>query len=79
MKIQVSKKWYQDQKGETSHLRIITMMIVIVGICTVLSGLVGFFLKMSESVSLVSVGSAMVLGAEIGKVFQKKFEGINES
>lgn len=67
-------KWYQDVKGNTSSLRIIAMTIVVLGCSVVVSGVVGFFLKQTESMQLITVGAALIASAEFAKVFQKSFE-----
>ena len=67
-------KWYQDEKGNTSSLRIIAMLIVILGCSVVVSGVVGFFLKLPEAMQIISFGAGLIASAEFAKVFQKAFE-----
>lgn len=67
-------KWFQDANGNTSSLRIIAMMIIVLGCCVIVSGVVGFFLKIPESMQLISIGAGLVASAEFAKVFQKSFE-----
>ena len=67
-------KWYQDENGNTSSLRIIAMIIIVVGCGVVISGIVGFFLKLPESMQIISVGAGLIASAEFAKVFQKSLE-----
>lgn len=67
-------KWWQDDKGNTSQLRIISMMITVLGILVIVAGVVGFFLKYPEAMQVISVGAGLIGSAEFAKVFQKAFE-----
>lgn len=64
-------KWYQDEKGNTSMMRILSMIAGFTGIIISLSGVVAMFLKLSTSGTAMSIGAG-ILGAALGaKAWQK--------
>jgi len=66
------KKWYQDGEGNTSSMRIVTMLSTVTGCVAVVGGVVGMFLGHPESTVIAGVGGGMTGLGEIAKAWQAK-------
>ena len=68
------RKWYQDDEGNTSALRLIVMPSAIIGQLVVISGMIALFMGYTDAVGAMGVGVAMVGLAEGAKAWQKQGE-----
>jgi len=68
------KKWFQDDKGNTSLLRILCLPGFILGVILCLGGLVGVFFGITESIAVIGIGGIDIIGIILGKALQKKSE-----
>ena len=67
-------KWYQDDKGNVSMLRILSMMAGAVGIVVTLAGTVAMFMNLSASGTAMSVGAGIIAASLGAKAWQKVSE-----
>jgi len=67
-------KWYQDNKGNISSLRIIAVPSAIIGQLVVIAGMVALFMNYPDAVGAMGIGVAMVGLAEGAKAWQKQGE-----
>ena len=67
-------KWYERSQGHTSAMRIIAMVCAVTGCLAVLSGVVGMFMRIPESVAIVGAGAGMAGIGEIAKAWQASGE-----
>jgi len=65
------KKWYQDNEGNTSALRILAMAGGIVGIIVTLSGTVAMFIDKPTAGTALTVGAGIIATALGTKAWQK--------
>jgi uncharacterized membrane protein len=68
-------KWYQDDAGNTSSIRIMATLAVVVGCLTVMAADVAMFFGIPESVAMAGAGAAMVGAALAAKAWQRKSGG----
>ena len=71
-------KWYQDDKGNISTMRILSMAAGLIGILISLSGTIAMFMNKPSATTAISVGAGLIgiaLGAKAG---QKFAEGGND-
>ena len=66
----MSKKWYQDQAGGTSTMRIISMMAAVTGCVGVIFGGVIIVMGFPEGAQLATVSAGMAGLGEISKAWQ---------
>ena len=67
-------KWYQDDKGNTSALRLIAVPSAAVGFVMTFGGLAGMWFEKSASSTAMITGAGMVATALSVKALQKKSE-----
>jgi len=67
-------KWYQDGKGNTSMMRILSLLAGITGIVISLSGTIAMFLGLANSGTAMTVGAGIIGAALAGKGWQKMSE-----
>jgi len=70
-----TNKWYQDGKGNTSAMRILSMAAGIVGLAISISGAVAMFLNSGSAATAMSIGLALTglaLGAKVGQKYAEK-------
>ena len=75
--MKVKSRWYEDDAGNSSSLRILVIPAGFVGLFTVLCSIVALFLKLPDAVSLAGIGAALVATAEGAKAWQKQSEKKN--
>lgn len=63
-------RWYEKSAGHTSAMRIIAMICSITGCIAVLAGAAGMFLRIPESVAIVTAGAGMAGLGEVSKAWQ---------
>lgn len=63
-------KWYHDEKGNVSSMRIMAMMSTITGCIAVLGGVVLTFMGSANGVHLATVGAGMTGLGELSKAWQ---------
>jgi len=71
---EVKSRWYQDDKQNTSALRLIVVPASIFGLMTVCSGVVAMFLSLQAAGVALTVGAGMVATAQAAKAWQKSNE-----
>lgn len=67
-------RWYQDDIGNTSSLRMIVVPAAIVGILIAVSGAVAMFFDLSAAGTAMATGAGMVATAQAAKAWQKSSE-----
>lgn len=70
-------KWYQDELGNVSSMRIIAMLASVTGCIAVLAGVVGMFAGIAESVPIAGTGAGMAGLGQVSKAWQAKAEAAN--
>jgi hypothetical protein len=68
------RKWWQDDKGNMSSMRLIVVPSALIGQMVVISGTIAMFLGIPEGVSAMGVGAAMIATAQGAKAWQKQAE-----
>ena len=68
------RKWYEDDKGNVSTVRLISLPTAIVGLAITVASTVAFFMRYTDSTLLGGIGVALVTLATGSKTLQKKFE-----
>lgn len=68
------RKWYQDDKGNISSLRLIVVPSAILGQLVVISGVVAMFMGFPDGVAIAGIGAGLVGLAEGAKAWQKMGE-----
>ena len=68
-------KLFQDDKGNTSALRVIVVPGAMVGIVIALAGAVAMFLNLPASAAGMATGAGVVTAAMGAKAWQKANEG----
>ena len=63
-------KWFQDEKGNVSSMRIMAMFSTVTGCVAVLAGVVVTILGNAQGVPLATVGAGMTGLGEISKAWQ---------
>jgi hypothetical protein len=63
-------KWFQDEKGNTSSMRIMAMLSTVTGCVAVLAGVTAIFLGNVQGVPIATVGAGMTGLGEISKAWQ---------
>jgi len=71
MVLEDKMKWYQDDKGNISTLRILALPAGFVGMAITIAGVVAMFMDKSTAGTAMSIGLAMLGMALGGKVGQK--------
>lgn len=66
----MSKKWYQDNAGGTSTMRIISMVSSITGCAALVAGGVALFMRVPDAVQYAALGAGMTGLGEIAKSWQ---------
>ena len=64
-------KWYQDDKGNVSILRIMSVPVLITGIIVELSGVVAMFLDKQATSTALTVGVGIIAATMGAKAWQK--------
>ena len=72
--METKRKWYQDDEGNTSSLRLIVIPSAIIGQLVVIFGMIALFMNKPDAVGAMGVGVAMVGLAEGAKAWQKVSE-----
>lgn len=67
-------KWYQDDNGNISSIRIITVPATYVGFFVILSGVVAMFLSLKDAGIAMTTGAGMIATAQGAKAWQKRHE-----
>jgi len=67
-------KWFQDDKGNVSSMRILSMLTGVIGLLISISGTIAMFLNNVSSSTAMSIGLALTGLALSGKVIQKYAE-----
>jgi len=67
-------KWYESKPGQTSSIRIMAMISVIVGSVTVLASVVAMFLGNPSCVAIGGIGAGLASVGEVTKSIQKRSE-----
>lgn len=75
--METSRKWWQDDKGNMSSLRIIVVPGAYIGFITIISGLVAMFLQLPDAGVALTVGSGIVATSQGAKAWQKRSEREN--
>lgn len=70
----MENKWYHDDKGNISSLRIIVVPGAYVGFISIIAGLVGMFMQIADAGIAMTVGAGMVATAQAAKAWQKNSE-----
>lgn len=66
----MSKKWYQDNAGGTSTMRIISMVSSLTGCAALVAGGVALFMRVPDAVQYAALGAGMTGLGEIAKSWQ---------
>ncbi len=66
----MTKRWYEDQEGKPSTMRIVTMISSIVGCAAVVAGGVALFMRVPDAVQYAALGAGMTGIGEIAKSWQ---------
>ena len=72
-------RWYQDDKMNTSALRLIVVPAGFVGIGIACAGVVAMFLALPAAGVALTTGAGMVATAQAAKAWQKKTEQQNKN
>lgn len=67
-------KWYEEDENVVSGMRIMAMMSTCTGCASVVCGVVGWFLRIPEAATIITVGAGMCGLGEIAKAWQAKGE-----
>ncbi len=67
-------KWYQDNDGNISSLRLIAVPSAILGQLVVIAGVVAMFMGYPDGIAASGVGAGLVGLAEGAKAWQKQSE-----
>lgn len=70
----MGSKWYQDDSGNFSSLRIIVLPGAYVGFLTIMAGVVAMFMNLTPAGTAMTVGAGMVATAQGAKAWQKREE-----
>ena len=73
----IERKWYQDDKGNISSLRLIVVPGAYIGFITTMAGLVGMFMQLPDAGIAMTVGAGMVATSQGAKAWQKRSEERN--
>ena len=68
------KKWFQDELGNESFMRIAGMVALILGVCVCIAGVAGFFFQLKDSLLVLAVGGVDIVGVVVAKAWQKGSE-----
>jgi len=71
-------KWYMDDKGNVSAMRLIVVPSVYLGMLVIICGVVAMFMGNPDAVAAMGVGAGLVATAEASKAWQKGKEGVDE-
>ena len=75
----VKNKWYTDDNGKISSLRIIILPGAYIGFLTVIAGIVAMFMNLVPAGTAMTVGAGMVATAQGAKAWQKRSEQKKEN
>ncbi len=67
-------KWWENKPGESSAMRIMAMQAACLSIAIVCAGVIGFFLKLPDSVLVIGSGCGLFGVAMGAKSFQAQAE-----
>jgi len=67
-------KWFNDQKGKVSALRIIVVPAGVLGMLLVIAGAIAMFLKLPDAGTAIVSGAGMVATAQGAKAWQAQAE-----
>ncbi len=67
-------KWYQDNKGNVSSMRILSMAGGIVGMLIALAGTVAMFIGATTAGTAMTIGAGIFASALGAKAWQKSVE-----
>lgn len=70
----IKNKWYTDDNGKISSLRIIVLPGAYIGFATVIAGIVAMFMNLAPAGTAMTVGAGMVATAQGAKAWQKRSE-----
>lgn len=70
----MASKWYEDDNGNISSLRLIIVPGAYVGFITILAGVVAMFLQLPAAGTAMTVGAGMIATAQGAKAWQKGSE-----
>lgn len=71
----IERKWWQDDRGNMSSLRLIVVPGAYIGFITILAGLVGMYLSLPDAGTAMTVGAGIVATSQGAKAWQKGSEG----
>ena len=66
----MGKKWYQDNSGGASTMRIISMVSSMTGCAALVAGGVALFMQIPDAVQFAALGAGMTGLGEIAKSWQ---------
>lgn len=69
-----AKKWYMDNVGNISAMRILSMLAGVTGISITLAGTVAMFLRISTAGTALTIGAGIIATALGTKAWQKMSE-----
>ena len=67
-------KWYQDEKGDISAGRIMSMYAVVTGCLVIVLSTIALFLKVDGSITMGGIGLGLATAGLGGKALSKKIE-----
>lgn len=70
----IERKWWQDDNGNMSSLRIIIVPGAYIGFITILSGLAAMYLSLPDAGTALTVGAGIVATSQGAKAWQKRSE-----
>lgn len=71
---EVKNKWYTDDNGKISSLRIIVLPGAYIGFATIIAGIVAMFMNLTPAGTAMTVGAGMVATSQGAKAWQKNSE-----
>lgn len=68
-------KWYQDDKGDISSGRIMTMPVVYLGCGVIVAAIIAMFQRNPDAIAMGGIGLGMIGAGLGGKSIAKHMEG----
>ena len=65
---------FKDNKGKISFLRVASFIALITSVILCLAGIVGFFMQLSNSITVIATSEALIALVLGAKVWQKMSE-----